>query len=218
MSSLIKNIKMTINTTKHQKYLRKLNPTLKEALKTINRADFISEKFQQESYQDRAIPLSHGQVASQPFVITLMLQLIDIKPEHKVLEIGTGSGYQTALLSHMAYSVISLEIVPELSALAQKRMDKLNFNNINIINKNGALGERSTAPYDRIIISAATPMIPEALLTQLKIGGKMILPLGESIFPQKLIVIEKLSNTEAKAKELMRVKFVPMIKVKDAYN
>ena len=118
----------------------------------------------------------------------------------------------------MASSVVSLEIIPELSALAQQRIDNLNLDNIKIINKNGLLGERSFAPYDRIIVSASTPNIPEAWLTQLRVGGKMILPLGESIFSQKLVVIEKMSNLEAKAKETIRVKFVPMIDIKCAYN
>lgn len=218
MKSLIKNIKNTINKSKHRKYFKQLNPQLKEALKQIQRTHFVNEKFAEEALQDQVISLGYGQVTSQPFVITFMLQVLDIAPSHKVLEVGTGSGYQTALLSQMAYSVVSLEIIPELCAVAQKRITALNLDNVEIINKNGCLGERSMAPYDRIIISAATPQVPEALLTQLKIGGKMILPLGEPIFPQKLMVIEKISNMEAKAKELIRVKFVPMIEINKVYN
>lgn len=218
MASLMKSINQTINNTKYQKYLKNINPKLKQAIKIINRCNFVSQTFQDNATKDQSVPIGYGQVASQPFLITLMIQLLDLKPEHKVLEIGTGSGYQTALLSQLAQCIVSLEIIPELLENAEKKLQTLQLNNIILKNKNGWYGDREHAPYDRIILSAATPNIPEDLLTQLKVGGKLILPLGGQILPQKLVLLEKVNNMEAKSKEILPVKFVSMTGIKHDFK
>lgn len=166
---------------------------LERALLKTPRHLFVPEELQDSAYKDYPLHIGHGQTISQPSTVVIMTQLLDVKTGQKILEIGTGSGWQAALLSRMAGSkgkVFTIEIIPELAEFARKNLAKAKIKNVEIIVGNGSLGLGEKAPFDRIIITAAAPSIPEALREQLKIGGKIVAPVG-SMYAQRMTVIKK---------------------------
>jgi len=180
-----------------------------DAFLTIPRHIFMPEEEVEKSYRDQAVYIGCGQTISQPYVVALMLENLDLKPQDKVLEIGSGSGYVTALLSLLAKKVIGVELEKELANKSQKVLNKLKIKNVNIFCKDGHGGHKSEAPYDAILLSAAPEALPEKLLEQLKPTGKLILPVGK--FDQLLVLYEQ-KNGEWKGKVITDVRFVPLRK------
>jgi protein-L-isoaspartate(D-aspartate) O-methyltransferase len=185
------------------------DPRVLAALRATPRHEFVPAELQAHAYDDRALPIGYDQTISQPYVVALMTQLLDTEPEQIVLEIGTGSGYQAAVLSHLVKHVYSIEIVPELAALAAKTLQRRGCRNVTVKLGDGYLGWLEHAPFDRIILTAAPPRIPDALITQLKPGGKLIAPEGEK--HQELIVIEKRLDGRIERRRSIPVMFVPMV-------
>jgi len=178
---------------------------LLEVFRKVPREKFILEDYKEQAYADIALPLIKWQTISQPTTVMLMTQALDIKPDNKVLEIGTGSGYQAAILSYLAKEVITTEIVPELVEYAKKNLKS--YKNVKIIKaKEDSLGYPTEAPYDRIIVTAASPKIPKILLNQLKENGIMVIPVGKD--SQEMLVIKK--EKELKIKKLGSFIFVPL--------
>ena len=163
------------------------------------------------AYANRPLGIGHGQTISQPFVVALMSDLLELEDHHKVLEVGTGSGYQAAILSGLAHQVYSTEIIPELAKSAQERLARLGCHNVDIRINNGRDGLPDQAPFDAIMVTAASPDIPPALVDQLAPGGRMIIPVGTQGGAQNLVLLIKSSNGEIIKKNVLPVSFVPLV-------
>ncbi len=181
------------------------------AMATVPRHLFVEKHQQQLSYFDGPVPIGHGQTISQPYIVAFMTEELRIQKHHTVLEIGTGCGYQSAILSMMCGKVVSLEFVAKLADTARKRLSDLDYDNVHVYNTNGIDGWIENAPYDRIIGTAAPTSMPYKLIEQLAPLGRMIIPVGENIFNQSLYIITKNKNGAAKIKCSLPVRFVPMV-------
>jgi protein-L-isoaspartate(D-aspartate) O-methyltransferase len=177
------------------------------AMRKVPRHLFIPEEYRRHAYDDGPQPIDQGQTISQPYIVAIMTQLIQIDSTSKVLEIGTGSGYQAAILGEIADSVYSIEIISELARTAGRLLDSLGYKNIHVRTGDGYQGWPEVAPFDAVIVTAAAPRIPQPLIDQLKIGGRMVIPVGDYI--QELYLITKGKDGVAK-QSIIPVRFVPM--------
>jgi protein-L-isoaspartate(D-aspartate) O-methyltransferase len=180
------------------------------AMETIDRGPFIRGIFSDRAYEDMPLPIACGQTISQPSVVGLMTQALHISPRDKVLEIGTGSGYQAAILSRLARRVYTIDRHSRLVREAREIFDALDLTNITAITADGSFGLPDQAPFDRIIVTAAAEDPPGPLMEQLKVGGTMVVPVGQSDAVQHLIVVRKL-ETGVEYEELRQVRFVPLL-------
>ncbi|HXQ42009.1 MAG TPA: protein-L-isoaspartate(D-aspartate) O-methyltransferase [Candidatus Udaeobacter sp.] len=180
------------------------------AVERIPRESFVPESFHDQAYEDKALPIGQGQTISQPQVVALMTQALDLTPRHKVLEIGTGSGYQSAVLARLSRRVYTIERHRALLAEAERRFAALRIHNITAIAGDGMKGWPAQAPFDRIIVTAAAAGMPETLLAQLAVGGIMVLPLGPERADQELMRVRRL-ETEITTEKLCDVRFVPLL-------
>jgi protein-L-isoaspartate(D-aspartate) O-methyltransferase len=181
-----------------------------EAMEKIDRGAFVKGLFSERAYEDMPLPIACGQTISQPSVVGLMTQALQVEPRHKVLEIGTGSGYQAAVLSQLARRVYTLDRHKRLVTEAQAIFDKLDLSNITAIAADGTRGLPEQAPFDRILITAAAEDPPGPLLAELKVGGIMVVPVGQSDTVQALIKVTR-TETGFEYDELRQVRFVPLI-------
>lgn len=180
-----------------------------DVMKKIPRHLFVPEDIMDNAYDDRALPIGHGQTISQPYIVALMTELLELNGDEKVLEIGTGSGYQAAVLAELTKEVHTIERIQILAEEAKKKFEKLGYKNITVYIKDGTEGLPEEAPFDRIIITAATPEIPEPLILQLKEGGIIVAPVGER-YGQYMLKAEK-KGSELEKHYLIPVAFVPLI-------
>ncbi len=181
------------------------------AVAQVPRQLFVPEPYRPDAEADRPLPIGWGQTISQPFVVAFMTERLRLTGVERVLEVGTGSGYQTAILALLAEEVLSVEIVPELAERARETLvETLGLRNVRLRTGDGALGWPEEAPFDRIIVTAAAPEVPPALLAQLAPGGRMILPVGEELDVQMLRVIDKGNDGESVEADLLPVRFVPL--------
>jgi len=181
-----------------------------EAMRHVPRHLFIPKQYRAYAYQNRPLPIGQGQTISQPFVVAYMTQLLELQFGEKVLEIGTGSGYQAAVLSEITPYVYTIEIIPELAEQANKRFEKLGYPTIKTKIGDGYKGWKKYAPYDAIIVTAAPPEIPQPLINQLKPGGVLVTPVGPSGQTQILTTLTKLKSGKIKRELVISVRFVPM--------
>lgn len=186
-----------------------LDPRVVEAVRSVPRHRFVPEKLRDQAYEDIALPIGEGQTISQPSLVAFMTNALEIKEGDKVLEIGTGSGYQAAILGKLAKQVITLERIENLSRKAEKLLKQLGLLNIAVICGDGTLGYRQEAPYDAIIVTAAFEKVPPPLLEQLADGGRLIMPVGGRDM-QTLLKITKQGKSYFE-KELISVQFVPLV-------
>ena len=184
-----------------------------ETMRTVPRHRFVPEEWRSMAYVDRPLPIGHDQTISQPYIVALMTATLDVREDHRILEIGTGSGYQAAVLGECGAEVYSIEIICELAERARKTLEQQGYDNVHVTCGDGYEGWPEQAPFDRIIVTAAPPEIPDALVDQLAPGGRMVVPVGERI--QKLEVLEKSEAGEVERTELMPVRFVPMVREDD---
>ena len=182
-------------------------PTL-NAMRKVPRHKFVTNHLIENAYDDRPLPIGYGQTISQPYIVAFMTEVIDPKPGQKVLEIGTGSGYQAAVLAEIVDSVFTIEIITELYSSSQKRVNDLGYQNILCKNADGYYGWEKYAPFDAIVVTAAAEYIPPPLLKQLKDEGKMIIPVGSPFLNQTLILVEK-KGEKITTTSLLPVRFVP---------
>jgi protein-L-isoaspartate(D-aspartate) O-methyltransferase len=180
------------------------------AIELVPRDLFVDPAFADHAYQDIALPIDCGQTISQPYVVAFMTEKLELDERHKVLEIGTGSGYQAAVLSHLCRRVYTVERWRELQKAAERRFARLGITNVTTIIGDGWLGWPPQAPFDRIIVTAAAEKAPAALIDQLRPGGRMIIPLGETRDTQYLMQIDK-TETGIKETPLLPVRFVPLV-------
>jgi protein-L-isoaspartate(D-aspartate) O-methyltransferase len=184
------------------------NPAVLEAMRTVPRHLFVPGDVRAFAYDDRPLPIGRGQTISQPYVVGYMTEALRLSPAMKVLEIGTGSGYQAAVLAHIGARVYSVEIIPDLASEARRALTSAGYANVNVRTGNGYLGWPEHAPFDRIIVTAAPPEIPPALVEQLAVGGIMVVPVGTS--HQEIVVVNKTPNG-ATEQRTIEVRFVPMV-------
>ncbi len=180
------------------------------ALDEVPRDRFIDDRFADDAYADRALPIACGQTISQPFVVAYMTEQLRVRPEHKVLEVGTGSGYQAAVLARLVREVVTVERYRTLADAARARLAALGYQNVEVIDGDGFAGVPERAPFDRIIVTAAAEQVPEALVEQLAEGGVMLLPLGPHGGTQHLVKLTK-SAGSLKREDLIAVRFVPLL-------
>jgi protein-L-isoaspartate(D-aspartate) O-methyltransferase len=181
------------------------------AMDEVPRENFVSPDFTKSAYADHALPIACGQTISQPFVVAYMTEQLAIEPQHRVLEIGTGSGYQAAVLSRLAREVVSIERYRTLADTARDRLAALGYANVTIRFGDGMAGAPDLAPFDRIMVTAAADEVPQALAAQLGHGGKMILPLGPRRNAQYIVKLTKESEGPLTREELIAVRFVPLL-------
>ena len=214
---------MKQDTTKHQGKRRQLVLVLEQkgitqaavlnAIGDIPRHLFLDSSFVDHAYQDKAFPIGAEQTISQPYTVAFQSEQLHLKPGMKVLEIGTGSGYQTAVLCHMGAAVYSIERQHELFRTSLKRLPALGYKPKKLIFGDGYKGYPEQAPYDRIIVTAGAPSVPEALLAQLAVGGRMVIPVGEA--NQKMTIISRTSENDFQKLELGDFRFVPLLQNKN---
>ena len=182
-----------------------------DIMKSVERHKFVPEKYVKSAYKDGPLPIGHGQTISQPFIVAFMTENLKLDPSHRVLEIGTGSGYQTAILSGLSGHVYTMEIIDELAKLSSSVLKKLGFDNVTVRNGNGYKGWAEEAPFDRIMVTAAPEEIPNMLVDQLTEGGIMVIPVGEQFEIQYLWVLTKEHSGSIKKEKILPVRFVPMV-------
>lgn len=186
------------------------------AFRLVPRHVFVPEKYRQSAYEDTPVPIGFHQTISQPYIVAFMVAMLQLKGNERILEIGAGSGYQTAVLAQLCKSVYSVEIVPELATRSSRVLNELGYANAHIRCGDGYAGWMEHAPFDAIIVSAAPTQIPEHLVGQLNAGGRMILPLG--IFEQSLLYLYKDTEGAVHHQKSLSVKFVPMTGLAEQIN
>ncbi len=181
-----------------------------DVMATVPRHRFVPDAEAFSAYQNQPLPIGHGQTISQPYIVALMTELLALEPRHKVLEIGTGSGYQAAVLSRLAGKVCSVEIVAALAGAAAQRLHAQGCDNVEVKAGDGSLGWPEHAPYDAIIVTAAAEQVPPALPQQLKPGGRMVIPVGGWLDMQQLLLITKQADGSLQQRNIEPVRFVPL--------
>lgn len=180
-----------------------------EAMRSVPRHKFVRPGLRNRAYQNTPLPIGHGQTISQPYIVAFMTTSLNLEPEDRVLEIGTGSGYQAAVLAEIVKKVYSIEIIPELAKTARERLKNLNYNNVTVKQGDGYYGWREHAPFDAIIVTAAPSHIPPPLMEQIKSGDRLLVPVGPPFHVQQLMLVKKTEDQSFQKQGLMPVRFVP---------
>lgn len=188
-----------------------VDPAVLRAMDEAPREHFVTAEYADEAYEDQALPIACGQTISQPYIVAYMTEQLAVKPQHRVLEIGTGSGYQAAVLSRLAREVYTVERFRTLADAARVRLETLGFRNVQVVFGDGTQGLPEHAPFDRIVVTAAAETVPEVLVEQLADSGIMVLPLGPYDGPQVIVKLTKCGGA-LKREDLIGVRFVPLLR------
>ena len=186
------------------------DPRVLAVLRELPRHEFVPPGIRGRAYADRPQPIGHGQTISQPYIVGFMTEQLELEPDDRVLEVGTGSAYQAAVLAQLVRHVVSIEIIEPLARSAAERLRRLGFRNVTVLHGDGYYGYRAEAPYDAIIVTAAATHVPPPLVAQLKPGGRMVIPVGRSGWTQNLLLVEKDAGGEVSTRNLLAVSFVPL--------
>lgn len=211
---LVREIERDVIETSSFLGKRTLSSVALSVMKAVPRHEFVSKYYIPQAYKNRPLPIGFGQTISQPYIVAIMTDLIDPKPTDRVLEIGTGSGYQAAVLASIVSEVHSIEIIPGLHTRTKKLLKKLGYENIFLYEGDGYFGVKESAPYDAIVVTAALDHVPPSLIRQLKPGGKMIIPVGGLFTSQMLILVNKDLKGKVRTKNILPVRFVPFTRKK----
>jgi len=179
-------------------------------MQRVPRHEYVPAEYRAQAYSDRPLPIGLAQTISQPYIVALMTELIEPEPGDRILEIGTGSGYQAAVVAELVSAVYSIEIVPELARSAADRLDRLGVSNVYLRTGDGYVGWPEQGPFDGILVTAGAEHIPEPLVEQLKPGARMVIPVGDQSSVQILKVIEKLPGGDVEIRDVIPVRFVPL--------
>jgi protein-L-isoaspartate(D-aspartate) O-methyltransferase len=182
-----------------------------EAMGNVVRHAFVPSALEEDAYRDQPLPIGHGQTISQPYIVALMAELLQLKPTDRVLEIGTGSGYGAAVLSELAGEVVTIERHEELANRARLILEQLGYDRVEVQVGDGTLGWPAKAPYDAIAVTASGPMVPQELRDQLAIGGRLVMPIGHDLASQNLVLVERRGPTEYAETNICPVRFVPLV-------
>ena len=192
------------------------NKKVLDAMKSVRRHLFVPEQYRIYSYNDQALPIGWRQTISQPYIVALMTEMLDVDKDDIVLEIGTGSGYQAAVLSTIVKELYTIEIIEELGLQASERLKSLGYDNVKVKISDGGLGWPEKAPFDAIVVTAAAPKIPDPLIKQLKPGGRMVIPVNNSSYSQDLLIVEKDEAGDIDIRNTIPVRFVPLVEGEEA--
>lgn len=184
------------------------DPAVLAAMRRVLRHEFVPPGVRREAYADHPLPIGDGQTISQPYIVALMTELLQVQPGHRVLEIGTGSGYQAAVLAELGVEVYTIEIVEKLAATARELLQRLDYAKVHVRAGDGYRGWPEFAPFDRIIVTAAPPQVPQPLVDQLKPGGRLVVP--EGVRDQDLVLYTKTADGKLRREKVLPVRFVPM--------
>ena len=179
-------------------------------LARVPRHRFVPSEQERAAYENRPLPIGYGQTISQPYIVALMTDLMRVEPDHVVLEVGTGSGYQAAVLAELARSVCTIEIIEPLSAEAQRRLQQQGYARVRAKSGDGYYGWEDCGPFDSIIVTAAASHVPPPLVRQLKAGGRMVIPVGTAFLTQHLLLVEKNTDGTVVTRQVLPVRFVPL--------
>jgi protein-L-isoaspartate(D-aspartate) O-methyltransferase len=191
------------------------DPRVLDAMRAVPRHEFVPATLREDAYGDSPLPIGHGQTISQPYIVALMTELARPSPSDRVLEVGTGSGYQAAVISRLVARVFSVELVDPLAQSAASTLRRLGYGNVTVRSGDGYLGWPEEAPFDIIIVTAAPEEVPAALVAQLKPGGRLIVPVGRVYDVQDLQLIEKDAAGRVSTRSVIPVRFVPMVKKRE---
>lgn len=208
---MIGDIEAEVRFTQHLIGRAALDPRVMQAMAAVPRERFVPDNLRMLAFENGPLPIGHGQTISQPYIVALMTDLLQPAADHTILEIGTGSGYQAAILSRLCARVHSVERVPELGAAAGKRLHAMGYDNVEVHIGDGYAGWPAHAPYDGIIVTAAAPFIPPALVEQLRPGGRLVIPVGERYGHQALKLAEKQADGTLQERTILGVAFVPLV-------
>lgn len=181
-----------------------------DVFREVPRHEFVPEELRASAYDNGALPIGEGQTISQPYIVALMTDLLEPEQDDVILEVGTGSGYQAAILSRLVRQVYSMEIIEALATAARKRLQRLGYANVEVRSADGYHGWIEHAPYDGILVTAAAPSIPEPLIEQLKPGGRLVIPVGLPYDYQELMLVEKKPDQQVETRSILGVAFVPL--------
>ena len=210
MRRMIVDIEQEVEYTSRLIGKRVLDPRVMKAMEEVPREVFVPDDMKHFAFENGPLPIGHGQTISQPYIVALMSDLLQTQDDHVVLEIGTGSGYQTAILSRLVRQVYSIEVVSELGEISAGRLKDLGYTNVECRIGNGYAGWPEHAPYNGIIVTAAATHIPQPLVEQLVTGGRLVIPVGEPYEAQELMVVPRGEGDHIDVREILGVAFVPM--------
>lgn len=210
MREMIKDIEHEVDTTRHLIGRDALDARVMSAMVEVPRDHFVPQESRGYSFDNRPLSIGHGQTISQPYIVALMTDLLQPQSDHTILEIGTGSGYQAAVLSRLVKQVHTIEIIEPMAEVAQAKLEALNYDNVKLHVGDGYEGFAAFGPYDGIVVTAAAPRIPPPLIEQLKPGGRLVIPIGYPYSTQVLMVVEKSDNGEISQQDVLAVAFVPL--------
>lgn len=210
LESMLQDIRWEVEVTR--RYIGKdaLSPRVMQAMAEVPRERFVPEEMRSLAFRNGPVPIGHGQTISQPYIVALMTDLLEPEPQDVILEVGTGSGYQAAILARLVNRVYSLEIIEPLAREARRRLAELGYDNIEVRHADGYGGLPEHAPYDGIIVTAAAPFVPPPLVEQLKPGARLVIPVGQPGWSQTLKVVEKRPDGQIHERDVLDVAFVPL--------
>ena len=209
-AALVREIQREVHVTGSSLGFERLDPRITDVLRTVPRHEFVPESYLDQAYADRPLPIGHGQTVSQPYIVAIMTALLSPRPDQRVFELGTGSGYQAAVLSRLVRQVYTIEIIEPLGRAATERLERLGYDNVQTRLGDGYYGWPEAAPFDGILVTAAGDHIPPPLVRQLKPGGRMVIPVGSSFLTQQLMLVIKHEDGGIETRELLPVAFVPL--------
>ena len=207
---MVKAIEADVYETSRYINKKRFDSRVMSVMGKVERHKFVPRSHQSWAYANQPLPIGHGQTISQPYIVALMTDLVSIEPGEKVLEIGTGSGYQAAVLAEMGAEVFTIEIVKPLAEQASKRLASLGYDNVKTRQGDGYYGWQEEAPFDAIVVTAAASHIPPPLIRQLKPGGVMVIPVGSRFLVQQLVLVTKNEAGEITTRQMLPVRFVPL--------
>jgi len=213
METMIQEIENEVVFTRRYIGKEKLSDRVMQAMHSVPRHEFVPENQQTLAYINGPLSIGHGQTISQPYIVALMTDMLDVDEDSVVLEIGTGSGYQAAVLASIVKQVYTMEVIPELLESAQQKFARLGYNNIEGRLGDGHEGWAEHAPYDGIIVTAAAAEIPHALVEQLKTNAHLVIPVGPSYGPQELLMVTKDEDGHLSTQDVLAVAFVPLVRI-----
>jgi protein-L-isoaspartate(D-aspartate) O-methyltransferase len=210
-ASLVVEVDRMYAATRNLTGLAAMSPRVRAALGKVERHRLVPAAVRALAYRNHPLPIGQGQTISQPYIVALSTDLVALEPHHKVLEVGTGSGYQAAVLAEIVARVYTIEIIEALGKEAEARLAELGYRNIEVRIGDGYLGWPEQAPFDAIVVTAAAPFVPEALVAQLKPGGRMVIPVGADGEEQELLLIVKSAQGKIERWRILPVRFVPLV-------
>jgi protein-L-isoaspartate(D-aspartate) O-methyltransferase len=208
--AMLEEIAADVRLTSESLDKEALDPRVLEAMATVPRHELVPDELRGVAYENRPLPIGHGQTISQPYIVAIMTDLLKFEPGQRVLEIGTGSGYQAAILGELGGEVYTIEIIEQLGEQARRNLERLGYRNIEVRIGDGYYGWEEQAPFDAIVVTAAASHIPPPLIKQLKNGGRMIIPVGSRFMVQQLLLVEKDAAGKVTTRQILPVRFVPL--------